>query len=179
MMIAPNKRRFLAKELAAAATAYQTADIIPHCPTCTQPCCKLETLVLDLEWKQIKTLWDIREARSVFDKALSAGKGPQEIRESGGRYYVHGKPCPAYDDTRGSCSIYGQHLKPVGCTDFPVYEDHGELIADLRCEAVDLNTLKSWIARALGPDVRIVQSADNEFPFLVTLSVKTPGKRRD
>lgn len=178
-MTPPNARRLLAKELAAAAAAYQTAEIIPHCPGCSQPCCKLETLVLDLEWKQIKTLWHVQESRPAFDKALSAGKGPEEIRESGGRYYVHGKPCPAYDDAHGSCRIYGQHLKPVGCTDFPVYEDRGDLIADLRCEAVDLKALKTWIARALGPAYRITHTADDEFPFLVTLSVKKPGTRRN
>lgn len=178
-MTPPNARRLLAKELAAAAAAYQTAEIIPHCPGCSKPCCKLETLVLDLEWKQIKTLWHVHESRPAFDKALSSGKGPEEIRESGGRYYVHGKPCPAYDDAQGSCRIYGQHLKPVGCTDFPVYEDRGDLIADLRCEAVDLKALKTWIARAIGPAFRITQSADDEFPFLVALSVKKTGNRRN
>lgn len=178
-MTSPNTRRLLAQELATAAAAYQTAEIIPHCPGCSQPCCKLETLVLDLEWKQIKTLWQVRESRPVFDKALSSGKGPEEIRESGGRYYVHGKPCPAYDEPRGACRIYGQHLKPVGCTDFPVYEDRGDLIADLRCEAVDLKALKTWITRSLGPAARITQSADDEFPFLVTLSVRKPRSTRN
>lgn len=178
-MTSPNARRFLAKELAAAAAAYQAADIVPHCPGCAKPCCKLETLVLELEWKQIKTLWQIDEARTAFDKALSAGKGPEEIRESGGLYFVHGKACPAYDNTHGSCRIYGQKLKPAGCTDFPVYEDQGDIMADLRCEAVDLKALKTWIARAIGPEFRITQSADEQFPFLVTLSAKKAGKRRN
>ena len=171
-------RRSLATELAAAAAAYQTADVIPHCPQCAKPCCKLDALVLEMEWKQIKTLWKIADSRAVFDKRLAAGDGPQEIRESEGLYFVHSKPCPAYDQAGGSCQIYGQALKPVGCSDFPVYEDRGSIMADLRCEAVDLKALTAWIARTLGPEVRIVQSADREFPFLVTLSVRSSGNKR-
>ena len=171
-------RRSLATELAAAAAAYQTADVIPHCTQCAKPCCKLDALVLEMEWKQIKTLWKISDSRAVFDEQLAAGEGPQEIRESEGLYFVHSKPCPAYDQAGGSCQIYGQALKPVGCSDFPVYEDRGSIMADLRCEAVDLKALTAWIARTLGPEVRIVQSADREFPFLVTLSVRSSGNKR-
>ena len=171
-------RRSLATELAAAAAAYQTADVIPHCTQCAKPCCKLDALVLEMEWKQIKTLWKVSDSRAVFDKQLAAGEGPQEIRESEGLYFVHSKPCPAYDQAGGSCQIYGQALKPVGCSDFPVYEDRGSIMADLRCEAVDLKALTAWIARTLGPEVRIVQSADREFPFLVTLSVRSSGNKR-
>ena len=171
-------RRSLATELAAAAAAYQTADVIPHCTQCAKPCCKLDALVLEMEWKQIKTLWKVSDSRAVFDKRLAAGEGPQEIRESEGLYFVHSKPCPAYDQAGGTCQIYGQALKPVGCSDFPVYEDRGSIMADLRCEAVDLKALTAWIARTLGPEVRIVQSADREFPFLVTLSVRSSGNKR-
>ena len=171
-------RRSLATELAAAAAAYQTADVIPHCTQCAKPCCKLDALVLEMEWKQIKTLWKVSDSRAVFDKQLAAGEGPQEIRESEGLYFVHSKPCPAYDQAGGTCQIYGQALKPVGCSDFPVYEDRGSIMADLRCEAVDLKALTAWIARTLGPEVRIVQSADREFPFLVTLSVRSSGNKR-
>ncbi|MBL8430624.1 MAG: YkgJ family cysteine cluster protein [Dechloromonas sp.] len=173
-----SSRRSLATELAAAAAAYQTADVIPHCTQCAKPCCKLDALVLEMEWKQIKTLWKINDSRAVFDKRLAAGEGPQEIRESEGLYFVHSKPCPAYDQAGGSCQIYGQALKPVGCSDFPVYEDRGSIMADLRCEAVDLKALTARLARTLGPDVRIVQSADREFPFLVTLSVRSSGHKR-
>ena len=171
-------RRSLATELAAAAAAYQTADVIPHCTQCAKPCCKLDALVLEMEWKQIKTLWKVSDSRAVFDKRLAAGEGPQEIRESEGLYFIHSKPCPAYDQAGGSCQIYGQALKPVGCSDFPVYEDRGSIMADLRCEAVDLKALTARIAHALGPEVRIVQSADREFPFLVTLSVRSSGNKR-
>ena len=173
-----SSRRSLATELAAAAAAYQTADVIPHCTQCAKPCCKLDALVLEMEWKQIKTLWKISDSRAVFDKRLAAGEGPQEIRESEGLYFVHSKPCPAYDQAGGSCQIYGHALKPVGCSDFPVYEDRGSIMADLRCEAVDLKALTARLARTLGPDVRIVQSADREFPFLVTLSVRSSGCKR-
>ena len=53
-----------------------------------------------------------------------------------------------------------------------MYEDGSSVVADLRCEAVDLDALIAWMARAVGPDFRIVHSANEEFPFLVTLSVR-------
>jgi len=178
-MSAKDSRRLLAKELATAAAAYQTAAVIPHCAVCTKPCCRLDALVLELEWKQVKTLWRLGESRPAFDKQLAAGKGPVEIRAGNGLYYIHSKPCPAYDDAGHSCKIYGQEIKPAGCSDFPVYEDQGSVIADLRCEAVDLKALMAWLAGALGPEYRIVHSADAEFPFMVTLSVKRLGTRRN
>ncbi|MBP5987572.1 MAG: YkgJ family cysteine cluster protein [Azonexus sp.] len=168
-------RQRLAKELAAALADYQAAEVIPHCAVCTRPCCKLDTLVLELEWKQVKILWKLDESRPAFDRRLASGKGPEEIREGDGLYYIHSKPCPAYDETGHACRIYGQEIKPAGCSDFPVYEDQGSVIADLRCEAVDIKALTAWIARTLGPEYRIVQTADEEFPFLVTLSVRRAG----
>ena len=173
-----SSRQRQASELAAAAAAYQVADVIPHCTQCAKPCCKLDALVLELEWKQVKTLWKISEARTAFDRRLASGTGPVEIRESEGLYFVHSKPCPAYVEASGSCSIYGQDLKPLGCSDFPVYEDGGSIMADLRCEAVDIEALTAWISRSLGPEVRIVQTADREFPFLVTLSVRSSRNKR-
>lgn len=173
-----SSRQRLATELAAAAAAYQASAVIPHCTKCAKPCCKLDVLVLEMEWKQVKTLWKISEARAAFDRRLSSGAGPVEIRESEGLYFIHSKPCPAYDEGAGSCRIYGQELKPVGCSDFPVYEDSGSIMADLRCEAVDIEALTAWIARTLGPEVRIVRSADREFPFLVTLSVRSSRSKR-
>ncbi len=171
-------RRQLAKELADAAAAYQAAEIVPHCTVCANPCCKLQSLVLELDWKQLKSFWKLEESRPAFDKRLAAGKGPEEIRAGNGLYYIHGKVCPAYDQSCGTCSVYGQDIKPVGCTDFPVYEDGNILVADLRCEAVDLKALTAWIARSIGPGFRIVQSADEEFPFLVSLEVKAAGSKR-
>jgi len=171
-MSSRDTRRLLAKELAAAAAAYQAAAVIPHCTVCAKPCCRLDSLVLELEWKQVKTFWRLGESRAAFDRRLSSGQGPEEIRAGNGLYYIHQKACPAYDEAGHSCKIYGQAIKPAGCSDFPVYEDLGSVIADLRCEAVDLDALVAWIARAVGPAYRIVQSADKEFPFLVTLSVR-------
>ena len=152
--------------------------MIPHCTRCTRPCCKLDALVLDLEWRQVKTLWRIEEARQDFDRRLRAGQGPSEIREAQGRYYVHTKPCPAYDQEAGTCRVYGQDVKPAGCSDFPVYEDEGEVIADLRCEAVDLDALCEHLRTAAGPAYRLQQRADPDFPFLVTLSLKKAAPRR-
>lgn len=165
-------RRSLAQQLAAAAAAYQDADVIPHCPACAAPCCRLDKLVLELEWRQIKVFWRREESRQAFDRRLAAGKGPQEIREGNGLYYVHSKPCPAYDEAGKSCRVYGEAVKPAGCSDFPVYEDGGDVVADLRCEAVNIDALASRLAIAAGEGARIVRSADKEFPFLVTLSVR-------
>jgi len=167
----PHHRR-LDDELAAAAAAYQASAVIPHCPQCSNSCCRLDPLVLELEWKQVRTFWQIDEARAAFDRRLAAGNGPQEIRAGNGLYYAHGKPCPAFDEACGSCRVYGQPIKPAGCSDFPVYEDGGSVVADLRCEAVGLEALKDWIARAVGPGFRVSSSADEDFPFMVTLTVK-------
>ncbi len=167
-----HSRRLLAEGLTVAAANYQVAFVIPHCAECAKPCCRLDPLVLELDWKQLKALWQIEESRSVFDRRLSSGKGPEEIRAGDGLYYAHRKACPAYDAAHRVCRIYERELKPAGCTDFPVYQDRGSVVADLRCEAVDLKVLATWIARAVGQEFRIVQSADAEFPFLVTLSVR-------
>jgi len=171
-------RRILAKELAAAAATYQAAAVVPHCAECAKPCCRLDALVLELEWKQLKSFWRLEESRTAFDRKLSAGQGPEEIRAGDGRYYIHRKACPAYDETHRSCRVYGQELKPLGCTDFPVYEDRGSVVADLRCEAVNLEALAATIAGAVGQAFRIVKSADEEFPFLVSLSVRKVGAQR-
>ena len=161
--------------LEAAAASYQDAQVIPHCTACTSPCCRLDKLVLELEWKQVKVLWNIEEARAAFDKRLAGGKGPTEIRAGNGLYYIHSKPCPAYDQAGGTCRVYGQPTKPAGCSDFPVYVDGDCIMADLRCEAVDIEALTARIAEAAGPEFRIVQSADRDFPFLVSLLIKRQG----
>lgn len=169
-------QRSLAERLATACAAYQEASVIPHCPSCASPCCKLDKLVLDLDWQQVKTLWQIEQSRAAFDRRLQSTGQPEEIRAANGRYYIHSKPCPAYESGSG-CRIYDQPLKPVGCSDFPVYEDAGVVVADLRCEAVDLEQLRQQISAALGPDQRLQESADRDFPFLVELSVKPAGRR--
>jgi Fe-S-cluster containining protein len=171
-MSSRESRRLLAGGLTVAAANYQLAVVIPHCAECAKPCCRLDPLVLELDWKQLKALWQLEGSRTAFDRRLSSGKGPEEIRAGNGLYYAHRKVCPAYDAAHRSCRVYDNELKPSGCSDFPVYQDRGSVVADLRCEAVDLEVLAGWIARSLGPEFRIVQSADEEFPFLVTLSVK-------
>lgn len=168
----------LSGKLAKAAADYQASAVIPHCPNCHKPCCRLDTLVLDLEWKQVKLLWQRQDSRSEFDRVLDAGQGPVEIRRANGRYYIHSKPCPAYDEARPGCRIYGQPLKPTGCSDFPVYEDQRVIIADLRCEAVNLDSLKAAISEALGSAYRIAQKADPEFPFLVELTARARKPER-
>lgn len=175
-MSTKTSRQSLANALIAAADAYQLTAVIPHCAECAKPCCRLDALVLELDWKEVKSLWQLDESRTAFDKRLAAGKGPVEIRAGNGLYYAHSKPCPAYDDAGHCCRVYGEDTKPPGCSDFPVYEDGGCLIADLRCEAVDLKALTARIADAVGPAFGVVQSADRDFPFLVTLSVKSKGK---
>lgn len=171
-------RRSLAELLREATAAYQDANVIPHCKRCAQPCCKLESLVLELNWKQVKVFWRLDESRAAFDRQLEAGKGPQEIRAGNGLYYAHQKPCPAYDEAQGTCSVYNQPLKPAGCSDFPIYEDGNLVTADLRCEAVDVDALTAWISRALGPEYRIVRSADRDFPFLISLAIRRTGPGR-
>ena len=171
-MSSPRVRQRLAAELQAAAASYQDAHVIDRCAVCVKPCCRLDTHVLELNWKQVKVFWRLEESRAVFDKRLSAGKGPEEIRAGNQRYYVHRKACPAYDETGRSCRVYDQTLKPAGCTDYPVYGDGDCIIADLRCEAVDIDVLAAWIARAVGPKFGIGRSADRDFPFLVSLSVR-------
>lgn len=165
-------RQRLAVQLQVAAASYQDAHVIHRCAGCVKPCCRLDLLVLELNWKQVKVFWRLKESRAAFDRRLSSGNGPEEIRAGDGHYYSHTKACPAYDETRRACRVYGQTLKPAGCTDYPVYEDGGCVIADLRCEAVDTAVLADWIARAVGPEFRIVQSADKNFPFLISLSVR-------
>jgi Fe-S-cluster containining protein len=169
----------LAIELEAAAADYQRAVVIPHCAQCSRPCCRLDPLVLELDWRQLRTLWQIEDSRASFDRRLASGQGPREIRAADGLYFVHGKTCPAYDEGQHTCRIYGQDLKPTGCTDFPVYLDYDCIVADLRCEAVKLDELVAWIARAAGPGYRVVQSADKDFPFMVTVTWKRIAGRSD
>lgn len=165
-------RRLLAEGLNAAAANYQLAVVSPHCAECTKPCCRLDPLVLELDWKQLKAIWQLKDSRTAFDRRISLGTGPEEIRARDGLYYAHRKVCPAYDEAHHSCRVYDREIKPLGCTDFPVYQDRGSVVADLRCEAVNLDGLATWIARSVGREFRLVQSADDVFPFLVTLSVR-------
>ena len=53
-----------------------------------------------------------------------------------------------------------------------VYEDGDVIVADLRCEAVALEAFVARVAQAVGPAFRVVPSADRDFPFMVTLTLR-------
>lgn len=165
-----NRADFPAEALGRFAAAYQAEAVVPRCGACRRPCCRLETLVIELDWPRLRALWGLTEGRAGFDARLARGEGPAEVRAEGDLYYAHGRVCPAYQD--GVCRVYDTALKPGGCTDFPVYEEDGGLVADLRCEAVDLADLETRLLAALGPDARVRRRPDREFPFLVRLAVK-------
>lgn len=165
-------RRVVAELLTATAADYQTTAVIPHCARCLKPCCRLDTLVLELNWEQLKTFWQITQSRTDFDRQLSSGNGPEEIRTADGLYFAHRKACPAYDETGHACRVYDRDLKPTGCSDFPVYRERGNVVVDLRCEAVNLELLTTRIAVAVGQEFRVVACPDNDFPFLVSLSLR-------
>ena len=137
------------------AATFQTARIIPHCPTCARPCCGLTDVVLDLSRAEADTLYRIGR-RSSKRQPL-----PSTLREEAGRFYAHGAPCPAYVDQR--CSIYGTPNKPSGCTDFPLYLDGDLLTADRRCEALEehLTELRTRVDEVLGAE--LVELADPDF----------------
>ena len=158
-----------ANELAGLARDIQARAVLPHCPVCRAPCCLLETLALELTWKRLKGLWGLAERQADFDRRLERGEGPAEIRPQDGFYYAHGAPCPAYEERR--CRVYRSRLKPSGCSDFPVYEEEGRLVADLRCEALDPGAVEAELRQAGGPGCRVTRTADRDFPFLVRFRV--------
>ncbi|MDW7710480.1 MAG: hypothetical protein SCH98_08390 [Deferrisomatales bacterium] len=149
------------------ARRYQERVVLPHCGQCRRPCCGLDTLALELTWARLRGVWGLKAPRASFDRALARGEGPEEIRPQDGLYYAHGRVCPAYRGRR--CAVYGTPLKPPGCSEFPVYEDDGGLLVDLRCEAVDPGSLEGDLARALGPGYAVTRTEDPAFSFLVTL----------
>lgn len=157
------------------ASAYQAEVVIPHCRSCARPCCRLETLVLELDWRRLKGLWGLGASRGEFDRALAAGGGLPEVRARDGLYYAHGRTCPAFDEASGLCRAYGGPLQPFGCRTFPVYEDRGGLVADLRCEAVDAEALAARVRGALGREFTVAVRPDPEFPFLVSLVCRRRG----
>lgn len=157
--IAPRTLRRIAREI-------QAEAVLPHCDRCRRPCCRLETLVLELDWRRLRALWGLRSSRREFDAALARGEGPPEIRPQDGLYYAHRRVCPAYRERR--CAVYDSPLKPTGCDDFPLYEEDGGLRADLRCEALDADRVEAAVRRALPPGFRVRRRADPDFPFLVT-----------
>jgi len=165
-----------ATELARVARGIQTRVVLPHCPVCRAPCCLLETLVLELTWKRLKGLWGLPETQAAFDRRLERGEGPVEIRPQDGFYYAHGSPCPAYEER--VCRVYRSRLKPPGCSDFPVYEEEGRLVADLRCEALDAGAVEAELRQAAGPGCRVTRTADRDFRFLVRFGAGRLSPRR-
>lgn len=158
--------------LAQAAASYQARAVIPHCPACARPCCKLDELVLDLDWSRTRELYQIKGSRGGFDRSLHDGSGPEHIKEAHGRYYAHGKPCPAYDEEKKGCRVYGTAVKPEGCSDFPVYKDGDVITADLRCEAVDVEALHAHLEAETGR--ALVREVDRQFSFFVAFK---PARR--
>jgi Fe-S-cluster containining protein len=157
----------LLARLVRAAQEWEARVVIPHCAVCARPCCKLESVVLDLDWPRTRTLYRIGESQRVFDHGLAEGRGPEHIRKQGDTYYAHGKPCPAYDEGAHRCTVYGTPTKPPSCSDFPIYEDGDGVTADQRCEAVDVAALQKHCEEQTGTRLRALPDAD--FPQLVTL----------
>ncbi len=160
--------------LARVAARYQAEAVVPRCARCREPCCRLATLALEFTWERLRAVWRIEESRAAFDARLARGEGPPELKAEGGLYYAHGRPCPAYRG--GVCAVYGTPAKPPGCTDFPVYVEDGALVADRRCEAVDLDDLEARLLAALGPRGRLRRRVDRAFPTLTRLEPRPPAR---
>lgn len=148
----------------AAVDAHQARVIIPHCAVCTKPCCNLDELVLEMEWKSAQALYQIKGTRAAFDKTLHEGDGPPDLKESHGKYYAHTQPCRAYVDRK--CSVYGTDKKPEGCSDFPLYVDGDAVTADRRCEAIDVDEVQRHLESFLGRPM--TKTIDAQFDFFVT-----------
>jgi Fe-S-cluster containining protein len=159
-----------------AAKVYEARAVAPHCSVCRNPCCKLQSVVLELDWPRAEKLYQIGVSRRAFDESLRDGTGPKHIKADGGRYYAHGAACPAYEETTGRCREYDSWVKPRACSDFPLYDDGGALTADLRCEALSIEELEETLREELG-DVVITRDADPQFPFLVSLYVGRPARK--
>jgi Fe-S-cluster containining protein len=134
------------------AQRWQREHVIPHCPECAKPCCNLDELVLDLDKRELRELYGI-----------GPKKLPAHIKTQDGRYYAHGKPCPAYVDTK--CTHYA--TRPEGCRDFPIYVDGDAMTVDLRCEAMNADAVE----RALRASFDRVERAASDFDELVVFEI--------
>ena len=155
------------------AKAYEARVVIPHCPSCSKPCCKPETVVLDMNWKQAQHLYQIRGTEQAFAQKLHDNEGPEHLKESHGKFFAHGAPSPAYDLGTKGCKVYGTPYKPHACSEFPIYADGDALTVDLRCEAVSLEDLDDELAQAKGT---VTRHANEQFPFLITYEIEPPKK---
>lgn len=154
-----------------AARAFEAAVVIPHCVSCSRPCCALTDVVLELDFGQVQKLYSITKSKKEFDRAL-----PSSIKKQGDRYYAHGEACPAYDLSTKKCRVYGTSTKPQECSDFPIYEDGDVVTVDVRCEAVRDHLDEFRAAVKVAGDV--VEEADDEFPeFFARFSLRKTKKR--
>lgn len=159
--------------------AYEARVVIPHCPSCSKPCCALQTVVLDMTWRQAQHLYQIKGTKQAFLQALHDEEAPshlqQHLKESHDKFFAHGAPCPAYGADK-SCSVYGTEFKPHACGEFPIYADgDAALTVDLRCEAIDLDVLDQELQPPTGT---LTRHANAQFPFLVTYEVKRARRQR-
>lgn len=167
----PHKSGVQRQRLDQLASEYQRQHVIPHCASCSRPCCMLTDVVLEFEWPHYVSIYNIDVPQREFDKSLRDGSGPQDVRKMDGIYYTHGAPCPGYDLQTKTCKLYGSELKPENCSDFPVYRDGNILVADTRCEAVDVATFLRHLQQAL-PDIEMHNVPDDEFPVINRISFR-------
>jgi Fe-S-cluster containining protein len=160
------------------AKAYEARKVIPHCPSCQQPCCGLKTVVLDMTWKQAQHLYQIKSTRAQLVQMLHEGEAPphlqEHLKESHGKFFAHGAACPAFDQKGKGCNVYGTEYKPTACGEFPLYADGDALTVDLRCEAVSLEELDDELAQVKGT---LTRHANEQFPFLITYELKPKTRR--
>ena len=155
--------------LETAAKQWERDVVIPHCAVCTRPCCALTDVVLDLSAAEAETLYRITP---------SSPKLPPTVQASGGRFYAHGAPCPAFATSTQRCSIYDTGRKPKGCADFPVYADEDVVTADTRCEAVAANIagLEDALFEALAPGetLAVLHEGGDDDGVFVSFQIEAP-----
>lgn|GEM_PF-894212 len=155
--------------LEAAAKQWERDVVIPHCAVCTRPCCALTDVVLDLSAAEAETLYRITP---------SSPKLPPTVQASGGRFYAHGAPCPAFATSTQRCAIYDTGRKPKGCADFPVYADDDVVTADTRCEAVAANLagLEDALFESLAPGetLAVLRDGGDDVGVFVSFQVEGP-----
>lgn len=158
-------------DLTEALNQFQQQKINSHCSSCSRPCCLLTDVVLDFTWPQFTALYEIKISQRQFDQGLQQRGEPTYIRKQEGLYYAYGSPCPAYDTANKKCNVYNTPLKPVNCSDFPLYFDGDEIIADSRCEALDLATLLTQLRQTF-PTLHFRHTQDRQFGEINRIRVK-------
>lgn len=155
--------------LEAAAKQWERDVVIPHCASCTRPCCALTDVVLELSAAEAETLYHITP---------SSPRLPSTVRAAGGRFYAHGAPCPAFATSTQRCTIYDTGRKPQGCADFPVYANDDVVTADTRCEAVAANLagLEDALFQALvpGETLAVLRDDGDDDGIFVSFQIEGP-----